>query len=93
MAANLDAALDHADLYVIAFFEGDTAAMQRQVDWAKGKPDEYDMLQVVADAAGFAGKLRQARDTYSQAVDVARRGKVDEIVGPDHWYCTRGRKH
>ncbi|MBZ5651733.1 MAG: protein kinase [Acidobacteriia bacterium] len=80
VAANLDAVADHADLYVIAFFEGDTAAMQRQVDWAKGKPDEYDMLQVVADAQASAGKLRQARETYSQAIEVARRGKVDEIV-------------
>ena len=80
VAANLDAVLDHADLYVIAYFEGDTAAMQRQVDWAKGKPDEYDMLQVVADAQASAGKLRQARETYSQAIEVARRGKVDEIV-------------
>ncbi len=80
VAANLDAVLDHADLYVIAYFEGDTAAMQRQVDWAKGKPDEYDMLQVVADAQASAGKLRQARETYSRAIEVARRGKVDEIV-------------
>ena len=80
VAANLDAAIDHADLYVIAYFEGDTAAMQRQVDWAKGKPDEYDMLQVVADAQASAGKLRQARETYSRAIEVARRGKVDEIV-------------
>ncbi len=80
VAANLDAVADHADLYVIAFFEGDTAAMQRQVDWAKGKPDEYDMLQVIADGQASVGKLRQARETYSQAVEVARRGKLDEIV-------------
>jgi tetratricopeptide (TPR) repeat protein len=80
VAANLDAVLDHADLYVIAYFEGDTAAMQRQVDWAKGKPDEYDLLQVVADAQASAGKLRQARETYSRAIEVARRGKVGEIV-------------
>ena len=28
-------------LYKIAFIEGDTAGMQRQIDWARGKPDEY----------------------------------------------------
>ncbi len=43
---------------MIAFFEGDTAAMQRQVDWAKGKPDEFVMLQAVADAQASAGKLQ-----------------------------------
>jgi eukaryotic-like serine/threonine-protein kinase len=80
IAANLDVVADHADLYVIAFLEGDNAGMQRQVEWAKGKPDEYDMLQVVADAEVSVGKLGKARETYSQAVEVARRGKLDEIV-------------
>jgi serine/threonine protein kinase/tetratricopeptide (TPR) repeat protein len=80
IAANLDVVADHADLYVIAFLEGDTAAMQRQAEWAKGKPDEYDMLQVVADAEVSVGRLGKARETYSQAVEVARRGKLDEIV-------------
>ena len=54
--------------------------MQRQADWAKGKPDEYDMLQAVADAQASAGKLRQARETYSQAIEVARRGQDRRIV-------------
>ena len=51
VAANLDAVSTMRDLYALAFLEGDTAAMQRQVDWAKGKPDEFDFLQVVAEAA------------------------------------------
>ena len=81
VAANLDAALDHADLYALAFLEGDTAAMQRQVDWAKGKPDEFDFLQVVAEAPASRGKLLQAaRENYSKAADLARRGKFDEIA-------------
>ena len=80
VAANLDSALDHADLYALAFLEGDTAAMQRQVDWAKGKPDEFDFLEVVAEAAASRGKLQAARENYSKAADLARRGKFDEIT-------------
>jgi len=80
IAANLDNTGDHAELYVIAFVESDTAAMQRQAEWAKGKPDEFDMLQVVAEAAASRGKLQKAREVYGQAADVARRGKFEEIV-------------
>jgi eukaryotic-like serine/threonine-protein kinase len=81
IAAKLDNVSDHADLYAIAFLEGDTAAMQREAEWAKGKPDEFDMLQVVAEAAVAGGKLGKARELYSQAEDVARRGKFEEIAG------------
>ena len=42
---------DHRGLYGLAFLEGDTAGMQREVDWAKGKPDEFVMLESVAEAA------------------------------------------
>jgi serine/threonine protein kinase/tetratricopeptide (TPR) repeat protein len=80
IAANLDVAADHADLYAIAFLEGDTAAMQREADWAKGKPDEFDMLHAVADAEASVGKLKQSRETSNQAVEIARRAKLDEIV-------------
>ena len=80
IAANLDNTGDHAELYVIAFVESDTAAMQRQAEWARGKPDEFDMLQVVAEAAASRGKLQKAREVYGQAADVARRGKFEEIV-------------
>ena len=62
------------------------------MDWAKGKPDEYDMLQMVADAQASAGKLRQARETYSQAIEVARRGKVSMKSSPGPRFCTRGPK-
>ena len=54
--------------------------MQRQVDWAKGKPDEFDFLQVVAEAAVSRGKLQAARENSSKAAELARRGKFDEIT-------------
>ena len=80
VAANMDTASDHGDLYILAFLEGDTAAMQRQVDWAKGKSDEFDFLQVVAEAAASRGKLQAARENFVKAAELARRGKFDEIT-------------
>src|SRR5215813_6834298 len=74
----LDVMGDHRDLYLVAAIEGDTAEMQRQVDWAKGKPDEFDMLQARAEVAACAGKLAEARSLYQQGIEVAQRSKNDE---------------
>jgi len=78
VALKLDSVSDHRDLYVLAFLEGGTAAMEREAEWAKGKPDEFLMLETVAEAAAFSGKLQKARETYRQAIESARRGKFEE---------------
>ena len=36
------------------------------------------MLEAVAEAAAFAGKLQKAREAYAQAIESARRGKFEE---------------
>jgi serine/threonine protein kinase/tetratricopeptide (TPR) repeat protein len=74
----LDAMNSHTDLYVLDFMTGDAAGMQRETEWAKGKPDEFDMLEVAAEANASAGKLRQARELYRQAIDGAQQAKLPE---------------
>jgi eukaryotic-like serine/threonine-protein kinase len=74
----LDGTVDHADLYTLAFVDGDKAAMQHEADWAKGKPDEFIMLETVAETSAAAGRLEQARELYRQAVDSAQRAKLPE---------------
>ena len=69
---------DHADLYMLAFLEGDQAAMQGEMDWAKGKPDEFVMLEAMAEVAASGGKMRQARALYQQAVEGARQAKLTD---------------
>ncbi|MBZ5721312.1 MAG: protein kinase [Acidobacteriia bacterium] len=76
----LDSTGDHRDLFGLAFLENDTAAMQREVDWAKGQPDEFDMLETEAGVAGSSGKLQSAREFFRQAVEIAQRGKFQESV-------------
>jgi eukaryotic-like serine/threonine-protein kinase len=78
VALKLDSTYDHRDLYFLAFLEGDTSAMQREAEWAKDKQDEFGMLETVAEAAVFSGKLQKARETYRQAIESARRGKFEE---------------
>ncbi len=71
---------DHRFLYWIAFLQPDAAEMQRQVDWAKGKPDEFLMLEAVAEEAAFSGRLKKAGEGYRQAVDAAQRAKFTEAA-------------
>ena len=78
MALKLDGMSDHRDLFVLAFLEGDTSGMQREADWARGKTNEFELLEAVAEAAAFAGKLQKAREAYAQAIESARRGKFEE---------------
>ena len=73
---------DHADLYMLAFLEGDQAAMQSEADWAKGKPDAFVMLEAMAEVAASSGKMQQARELYQQAVESAQQTKLtDNVAG------------
>jgi len=78
IARNLGSTNSHRDLYMLDFLEGDTAGMQREAEWAKGKPDEFFMLETVAEAAAFSGQLRKSREAYHQASESAQRGKFEE---------------
>jgi serine/threonine protein kinase/tetratricopeptide (TPR) repeat protein len=76
----IDDAFVHSDLYAFAFLDHDTAGMQREVDWARGRQNEYVMVETVADADASSGKLQAAREAYRQAIEIAERGKFDEIA-------------
>ncbi|MCA1606278.1 MAG: tetratricopeptide repeat protein, partial [Acidobacteria bacterium] len=78
LAQGLDARVYHARLYEIAFVQGDTAAMQQQIDWASGKPEEYEAFFWQAGTAAFVGQLRKAREFTSRSVDLAMRRNVKE---------------
>ena len=69
-----------AELYLYAFLAGDAAGMQRQVERAKGREDEYAVVETVAEVAASSGRLNAARASYQQAVDIARRGKLEEAA-------------
>jgi eukaryotic-like serine/threonine-protein kinase len=76
----LDGTADHRTLLALAFLEGESAEMQRQADWAKGKPDEFIMLDGMAEAAASSGRLQKARELHGQAVEIAQRGKFQEMA-------------
>jgi tetratricopeptide (TPR) repeat protein/predicted Ser/Thr protein kinase len=60
-------------LFKIAFIQGDAAAMQRQIDWVKGKPEEGIALGWQADAAGFAGQRKKYKEFLRRAIEASQR--------------------
>lgn len=80
-ALKFDDAGRHRDLYSIAFIQGDTPAMQQQVDWASARPGEYAHLNWQSGAAAFAGQRQRAREFSNRAADLAQQRGLQEVAG------------
>jgi len=75
----IDAFLIRLNLYSLAFLQGDTGEMERDVAWAAGRPGEEDaMLSTQSDTEAYYGRLAQARDFTRRAVDAAVRADSKE---------------
>jgi predicted Zn-dependent protease len=76
-------------LYQIAFLQNDAAGMRQQVAWSGGKPEVADgLLALEADTAAYSGRLREAREFSSRAMDSAKlAGKKDP---PAMYFATSG---
>jgi serine/threonine protein kinase/Flp pilus assembly protein TadD len=71
---HIDADIVHQSRYGIAFLEGDTAEMQRQMAWGAGKAGIEDFFSSLeSDVEAFSGHLAKARAATRRAVDAARR--------------------
>ena len=81
LAHNLEHPFLHGNRYGVAFLEGDTAEIQRQLAWAKGKPDAEDyLLSTDSDSSAYAGHLGKARELSQQAADTAKRNGQKETA-------------
>jgi tetratricopeptide (TPR) repeat protein len=60
----------HFGNYIFAFLRGDQAGMEREIAWAKGKPDEADMLSTVAATAMFSGQMNKAEELTKRCRDL-----------------------
>jgi eukaryotic-like serine/threonine-protein kinase len=67
---NPDSLAAHYPKYVFAFLRRDQAAMDREIEWAKGKADEADMTDVAAATAAYFGKWKQAEQLERRAIEM-----------------------
>jgi eukaryotic-like serine/threonine-protein kinase len=77
----------HLYRYKIAFLESDIAEMERQVNWAAGKPGVEDgFLAVQSNTEAFYGRLGSAREFTRRAVESARRNDKKEVAAESQLY-------
>ena len=70
----------HGNRYGVAFLDGDTAEMMRQVAAASGKPGEDILLSFESDTEAFYGRLDGARELSKRAAETARRNGSAETA-------------
>jgi tetratricopeptide (TPR) repeat protein len=57
-------------LYQLGVLAGDGSAAA-QLEWAKDRPREFDLVSAQAQVAAFHGRLREAGELYRRAADMA----------------------
>jgi eukaryotic-like serine/threonine-protein kinase len=71
----------HLNLYALALFEGNVAAMKRQADWTSGKPGAEDwMFSLESNTEAWSGRVGKARELSRQAAESARRNDGKEAA-------------
>jgi tetratricopeptide (TPR) repeat protein len=73
LAQGMDAPYAHFGLYFVALEQEDAVGIQRQVEWARGKPFEADMLGFEAAREAYYGRLTQARALMRRSTDALQR--------------------
>jgi serine/threonine protein kinase/Flp pilus assembly protein TadD len=66
-------------LYQLAVMDGDAAGAQRQLEWAKGNPREFDLVAAEAQVAAYQGRLHRASELYLSAVALAEQRGLQEV--------------
>jgi serine/threonine protein kinase/tetratricopeptide (TPR) repeat protein len=70
------------NLWVLAFVQGDQAAMQEQAARAVGKPDEAQLLRWHSYGEAYHGRLEKSRELLERATELAQRAKqFDSAAG------------
>jgi len=78
-AKKLDGLVLRIDDYGLAFLQGNTAEMEKDIAWGAGRPGEEDpVLSTQSDTEAYFGRLTRARDLTRRAVDAAVRADSKE---------------
>jgi eukaryotic-like serine/threonine-protein kinase len=68
----------HGTAAFLAFVRGDQATVDRELAWAKGKPEEADFTGMQAAAAMYFGKLKESETFAKRAVELFKQQNRNE---------------
>jgi tetratricopeptide (TPR) repeat protein len=84
-ASGQDDLTAHQNRVFLAMLDGDRAALEREIRWASGNPGwRLWVLRARAGEAMAAGRLREARQLYSEAVAVASQSRSAPGIAEIH---------
>jgi DNA-binding winged helix-turn-helix (wHTH) protein/tetratricopeptide (TPR) repeat protein len=84
VSRHLDGFGTHRVLYEIASVRGDAAGMQREIDWAIGKPAERFMLVEAIQSEFRSGQIRKGLETSAHALRLGKElGLQNYMAAPD----------
>jgi tetratricopeptide (TPR) repeat protein len=69
---NSDSLGAHYNNYFFAFLRRDQAGMDREVQWAKGRPEEAEVTATLSATALYFGKLKQAEELEKRALELLK---------------------
>jgi tetratricopeptide (TPR) repeat protein len=77
---NPDALSAHVYNYLFAYMRRDQAAMDREAQWAKGRPEEAELTMLSSFAVLSQGKLKQSRDLQKRALELFKQQNRTEAA-------------
>jgi serine/threonine protein kinase/tetratricopeptide (TPR) repeat protein len=69
---NSDSLGAHHNNFFFAFLRRDQAGMDREVQWAKGRPEEAEVTAALSATALYFGKLKQAEELEKRALELLK---------------------
>jgi serine/threonine protein kinase/tetratricopeptide (TPR) repeat protein len=75
---NADSLAAHVYNYYFAFLRQDQAAMDREAQWAKGRPEEAQFTAILSATAMYFGKVKQSEALRERAVEMMKQQKRTE---------------
>src|SRR5215213_9062372 len=69
---NPDSLPAHFNNYFFAFLRRDQPAMDREVQWAKGRPEEAELNALLSATALYFGKVKQAEELQKRALEMMK---------------------
>ena len=70
----------HLACYEVAFERKDTGSMEREMTWARGKPQESALINAAAGIAFYQGRLNESRRLFDLARQSARANSLPEFA-------------
>jgi serine/threonine protein kinase/tetratricopeptide (TPR) repeat protein len=75
---NPDALTAHLNNFIFGYFRRDQAAMDREIQWARGRPEEAEFTALLSATALSYGKLKHAEELLKRSMELFKLQKRPE---------------